>query len=328
MRGGIELERNMEFKREHTLLNKLIIVDGTGRCGKSLVLDVISLFPSVEKKEFNSFLEYIGLAYKYNKISSDMAIAILKTEMDTELYNNMIGRYVNTRMTDDTSLYKYHSPAKYIKRSLEQDGSIISEKVLIEKPIYLCWSHDLINKSDIIFEAYQGNLQWVYVNRRPVDIIFEWNQKDYSKRMARDPTEMQYNIKFKDITVPEIALGWEEEFINMTPEERTVKMIYTYFKLNRESLLKKCQYQNIHVINFEDLITNPKNEIERLQSMMGNQPLPIMDQVLAKANCPRILDTKEYLARKNNILENVSANYTNLLAEMDVMYEDIKQLAK
>ena len=276
----------MEFKRENSLLNKLIIVDGTGKCGKSIVLDLLSFFPSIEKKEFNSFLEYIGLAYKYNKISSDMAISILKTEMDTELYNNMIGRYINTRLTDDTSLYKYHSPSKYIKRSLEEDGPLVYKKILEEKPICLCWSHDLINKSDIIFEAYGNQLEWIYVNRRPVDIIYEWNQKNYSERMAKDPTEMQYSIKFQNTTVPEVALGWEQEFINISPAERTFKMIYTYFKLNRDTLIKKQNYKNLHVFSFEDLVTNPHEEIERFQFITGSEMSLITQQVLRHFNFP------------------------------------------
>src|SRR3990167_6549849 len=207
----------MEFKREHTLLNKLIVIDGTGKCGKSLMLDTLSCFERVEKQEFNGFLEYIALAYKYNKITPDMAKTILQTEMDTKLYNNMIGRDVNTRLSDDTSLYKYHSPSKYLKRSLEAGGPGIYEKVLLEKPINICWTHDLINKSDIIFEAFKNKLVWIYLNRRPIDIIYEWDIQRYSQRMSKDPTEMQYNIKYDNTTVPEIAVGWEDEFLNISP---------------------------------------------------------------------------------------------------------------
>src|SRR3990167_719162 len=239
------------FKREHCLLNKLIIVDGTGKCGKSLVLDILSCFECVEKQEYYGFIEYIALAYKYNKISKDMAMAILQTEMDTELYNTMIGRYVNTRLSDDTSLYRYHSPDKYLKRALEKDGSIISQKVLVEKPINICWSHDLINKSDIVFEAYGNKLELIYINRRPIDLIFEWGAQQYSERMAQDPTEMQYNMQYKNTTVPEIAVGWEEEFLTISPAERTVKMIYMCFKLNQVALLEKKQVHNLHIFNFE-----------------------------------------------------------------------------
>ena len=317
----------MEFIRKNTLLNKVIIVDGIGKSGKSIMLNILSAFPGVEKQEYNSFIEYIALAHKYNKISSDIAIAILKTEMDTELYNNMIGRYINSRLTDYTSVYKYHTPSKYLKRALENDGPIIYDMVLKEKPIYLCWSHDLINKSDIIFEAYQDCLNYIYINRRPVDIIYEWNKSSYSTRMANDPTEMQYCIKYKNTVVPDVALGWEEEFLSITPDERTVKMIYTFIKLNKEALLKKYKYENLHIVNFEDLVTHPYHEIERLKDIVGNKPLSVMEQILVEAKCPRILNDQHLSEREENIKKNISSDYTKLLTETNSIYEEIRTLA-
>lgn len=323
LRLGVD---KMEFKREQSLLNKLIIVDGTGKCGKSILLNILSCFEGVEKPEFNSFLEYIALAYHHKKISSDIAKAILQTEMDTELYNNMIGRYINTRLTDDTSVYKYHSPAKYLKRSLEEDGPGTYKKVLAEKPIYICWAHDLINKSDIIFEAYGYKLEWIYLNRNPIDIIYEWNKQYYSQRMAQDPTEMQYNVKYKNTTVPEIAIGWEEEFLVINPIERTIKMIYTYFLRNLDALQKKQTYKNLHVINFENLVVNPHAEIENLKNTMGREILPVIDQVLLNMQCPRILNKQTWVKRKEEIIKSIPNYYANLLAEIEVMYESIKNL--
>lgn len=317
----------MEFKREQSLLNKLIIVDGTGKCGKSLLLNIISCFNGVEKPEYNSFIEYIALAYQYNKIDHDIAIAILQTEMDTELYNNMIGRYINTRLTDDTSLYKYHSPAKYLQRSLEEGGSIIHKKVLTEKPINICWTHDLISKSDIIFEAYGDKLEWLFLNRNPVDIIYEWNIQQYSQRMAQDATEMQYNVKYNNTTVPEIAVGWEDEFLTINPTERTVKMIHTYFKRNLGTLQKKQAQSNLHIINFEDLVTDPYREIEKLKSIIGNQIQSVINQVLLNAYCPRVLNKNEWIERENNIVKHISRPYADLLAEIYAMYEAIKKLS-
>src|SRR3990167_4674421 len=281
-----------------------------------------------EKQEFNAFLEYIAIAYKYHKIAPDIAKVILQTEMDTELYNNMIGRYVNTRLSDYTSLYRYHTPEKYLQRSLEDGGPCIHKNVLAEKPINICWTHDLINKSDIVFEAFGDKLEWIYLNRRPVDLIYEWGAQQYSQRMAQDPTEMQYNIQFNDKTVPEIAAGWEEEFLNISPYERTVKMIHTYFSLNLKALQQKRHYKNISVFNFEDLVTNPHREIERLKCIVGNPILPAVHHILAKARCPRLLDQNELIAREEDIIKNVSKHYADLLAEMNVMYDDINRNVK
>jgi len=317
----------VEFKRDNILLNRLIILDGIGRSGKSLLADIIGSFHAVEKQEYNPFLEYVALAHKYNKISSDIAIAILKTEMDSALYKSMIGRQVNTRLSDLSSLYHYHSPSKYLKRAAEQDGPIIYENVLKENPIYLTWCHDVINKSDIVFDAYGDRLDFIYSNRKPIEIIYDWVGINISERMSKDPTEMQYCIKYKDTTVPEVALGWEEEYLSVTPTERTIKMIYTFLKLNRDTLIKKRNYKNLHVFTFEDLVTNHEKEIGRLKTIIGNDPLPILDGILAKGRCPRKLDSNDFLEKEKKISQKISSCYVQLIAEMNDMYNSIRRIA-
>lgn len=318
----------MEFIRKNTLLNKLIIVDGIGKCGKSLLCDVITCYEQVEKQEFNSFLEFIALAYKYKKISPDIAKAILQTEMDTALYNNMIGRYINTRLTDATSLYAYHSPDKYLKRALGHEGSIINEDVLRENPIYLCWSHDLINKSDIVFETFGDKLIFIFANRRPIDIIYEWNKAGYSNRMSKDATEMQYCVSYQNTVIPEIAIGWEEEYLNSSPLEQTVKIIYSCLKHDRDALYRKKDLSNLYIFNFEDLVTEPFQMVEKLKKIIGNDILPCINHVLHKHNCPRKLNVQETQAREKYIKENVSTSFAKLLPEMDAMYEEIKILSQ
>jgi len=317
----------MEFVREKTLLHKLIVVDGIGLCGKSLLLDIISSFETVEKQEFNTFLEFIGMAHKYNKISNDIALAILKTEMDHEIYNNMIGRYINTRLSDESSVYRYHNPSKYLKRSLEKDGPIVYQRILEEKPIFLSWSHSLINKSDIIWEAFGNKLEWIYLNRNPIDLIYEWNKASYSERIGRDPTDRQYCIKYKNFPVPEAVYGWEEEFLSSTSLERAIKIVYEFFKSNLEGLQRKHDNQNIHIMNFEDLVTNPMKEIERIKKITKNDPLPVLDKMLVFGKCPRVLNHEEFNDREMNIRKNISHKYLDLLPEMDAMYQNIKNLA-
>ena len=315
----------MEFIRKQTLLNELVLVDGIGRSGKVMLAEIITGFERVEKQDYHEFLEYIPLAYKYNKISKDIAISILKTQFDTELYKNMIGRSVNTRPTDYTSLYKYHTPSKYLERLVSLDGPIVAKRVKEEKPIYLNWCHDLIQKSDIIFEAYQSKVKLVYINRRPIDIIYEWDLKNFGERVANDPTEMQYLIKYNEHVVPEIAFGWEEEYINMTPLERIVKMIHTSFKRNLEAI-KKTQYlENIKVINFEDLVTEPYEEIDKLSSFLNTKKLEVMDNILFKERCPRKLSQEEFSNRKRNIYENVNNVSRNYIDEMEIIYNNISE---
>jgi len=313
----------MEFIRDKNLLNEMILVDGIGRSGKVMLAEIITGFEHVEKQEYNEFLEYISLAYKYNKISKDMAIAILRTQMDTELYNFLIGRGINTRPSDYTSLYKYHSPEIYFKRQTDEDGTVIAEKVLREKPIYLNWCHDMIQKSDIVFEAFNEKLKLIYINRHPIDIIYEWDKKKFGERMGNDTTELQYLIKYKKEVVPELALGWEGEYLTITPIERIIKMIYISFKRNFEALKNTKNKDSIKVINFEGLVTDSENIVKELSEYLGLGILPCMKIILLKENCPRVLDPLEQPTRRENITKSISTSYKDLLDEMIDLYEDI-----
>lgn len=314
----------MIFKRDNILLEELVLVDGVGRSGKVMLAEILTGFNRVEKQEYNEFLEYIALANHYDKISKDIAITILKTQMDTEIYKMMIGRSINTRLTDYTSLYNYHTPKKYLKRQVEEDGSIIGLKVKEEKPIYLNWCHDMIQKSQIIFEAFEDKIKLIYINRRPIDIIYEWNKKNFGARISSDPTEMQYLIEYGAKLVPELAYGWEDEYLSLNNEERVVKMIYTSFKRNYEAIVNLNNSQ-IKIINFEDLVTRPDDLIKELGIFLNLNENEFMKNILLKENCPRILDDKTYIKRRDDIFSSVSNEFLELIDELDELYEKISK---
>lgn len=318
----------MEFVRNELLLHRLLLVDGVGRSGKVMLAEILTGLDRVEKQDYHEFLEYIPLAYKYGKISRDIAIAILRTQMDTELYKNMIGRSVNTRPTDYTSLYKYHTPAKYLKRQTDEDGPVIAQKVREEKPIYLNWCHDMIQKSDIVFEAFEDKVELIYINRRPIDIIYEWQLKNFGERMASDPTEMQYIVQYQDDIVPELAIGWEEEYLGMKPLERIVRLIYESFIRNSKALENSGHKDGILVVNFEELVTDTNNQVNRLSQFLGLEVLPQMGNILHRENCPRILHDDEYQKRKDNIYAGINSESIAYIEQMDELYAKISSLAK
>ena len=317
----------MNFIRKEQLLQDLLLVDGVGRSGKVMLAEILTCLDRVQKQEYHEFLEYIPLAYKYGKIEKDMAISILRTQMDTELYNGMIGRKVNTRPTDYTSIYKYHSPEVYLERQVMMDGPVVSERVINESPIYMCWCHDLIQKSEIIFDAFEDKVKVVYINRRPIDIIYEWNVKGFGDRVGLDPTEMQYLLDFNGKAVPEQAIGWESEYLEMNPFERVVKMIHTSFKRNYEALMQSDK-NSVMIVNFESLVTEPESTVAQLSNFLNSKPKAMMKNILERENCPRVLEEEVFSNRRNEIMNLISEDSLNYLEELDFYYLEISKLSE
>ena len=314
----------MEFIRNNTLLNQLFIVDGIGRSGKVLFSDILSCFSTVEVQQYVEFIEYISLAFYYDKISEDIAQAIIKTQLDTQLYNLMIGRSINSRPNDSTSYLRYHSPAKYISRTTSPDGPIIGDKVLQEKPIYLIWTHDLIYKSELMFKTFADKITYFYLNRNPIDIIYEWDLKNFGRRIGNDTTERQYLLKYNGEVVPELALGWEKDYLRLNSLERIVRMIHSSFNRNVTAIEKNKHRDNFVIINFEELVTSPISVITKIGELINLEPLPILSSILARENCPRKLDVKQTISRRNKIADGISKDIQIYLDEAVKMHEAIK----
>lgn len=320
----MDIVNKINFIRNNSLLYKLFIVDGIGRSGKVLLSDILACFPTVEVQQYIEFVEYISLAFYYNKISEDIAQSIFKTQLDTQLYNLMIGRSLNSRPTDSTSYFRYHSPEKYISRTTSLDGPIIGERVLKEKPIYLIWTHDLIYKSELIFRTFGEKITYFYLNRDPIDIIYEWDLKNFGGRVGNDPTEMQYLIKHNEEVVPELTLGWENEYILLNPLEKIVRMIHSSFERNINAIEKSKLTNNIVIINFEELVTRSRSVVAKIGKIINLEPLPILSSILARENCPRKLDDKQTISRKNKIADGISKEILIYLNEAIKMYKAIK----
>tara|TARA_R110002096_G_scaffold410190_1_gene609766 strand:+ start:19227 stop:20186 length:960 start_codon:yes stop_codon:yes gene_type:complete len=313
----------MKFVRNNQLLHKLLLVDGVGRSGKVMLAEIMTCFETVEKQDYHEFLEYIPLAYKYGKIEKDIAKAILKTQIDTELYNSMIGRRINSRATDYTSIYKHHSPEKYLSRASMEDGPIVADRVAAEKPVYMSWCHDMVQKSDIVFDTFEEKVELLYINRRPIDIIYEWDLKNFGERVGSDPTEMQYLIDHNGVSVPELALGWEEEYIAASPIERIVRMIHTSFDRNYQAI-ESSNFQNqIKVVDFESLVTDPSKVINVISRALQLEIGKKIDYILKRENCPRVLSDLEYENREQTIFSKISPEYKILVLEANKFYNQI-----
>ncbi len=328
----------MKFTRNKQLLSRLIIGDGLGRSGKSLLCHILTGFENVEKIEYYNFLEHLSLAHYHKKISDDMAVALIKTQMDVAVFDQMNGRNINTRPDDYSGLNNYHSPNIYIERQNREEHSEpnyvgnpnatgIIGKIEMEKPIFLTFAHDLISRSQVIFDSFGRKVNFVYLNRLPVDLIYEWHIKGFGERIGTDATEMHFTIAHGSDSVPEYCYGWEQEYLDITPLERIVKIIHVCFKRNYEGLDKHKNRRQFIVIDFESLVTEPSKEIDKISLFLNLKPLNIMTNILNENNCPRNIDQDEFLRRKEYINNNISVKYQKQLEETNLLHKKISTIS-
>jgi len=55
--------------------------------------------------------------------------------------------------------------------------------------------------------------------------------------------------------------------------------------------------------------------------------LNVMDDILKKNDCPRVIDQKEFVRRNKYINAEISVKYQNLLEETNILHKEISELA-
>ena len=93
-----------------------LFITGLTRSGKTMLSPIISSFVRVEKVNVNYQFEYIPMLNIINSISNKAAITMMRYFIDNQVYENMIGRNINFRLSDWTSIWNTSEPMKYISR--------------------------------------------------------------------------------------------------------------------------------------------------------------------------------------------------------------------
>ena len=79
---------------------------------------IVSSFIVIENFQYASVIEQILYMQNIGAITKDGAIALTKSQVDENGYNMLLGRNLNLREDDATSIYNNLEYKKYLKRGV------------------------------------------------------------------------------------------------------------------------------------------------------------------------------------------------------------------
>ena len=103
---------------------------------------------------FNFILEQYPILQYMGKISVDTAKYLIGYTIDLMLYDNIIGRDVNFRFSDETSVWKTSNPKKYFERLFKNEGKEAFENLQNNSSLSVLATHNSVWHSKVYFEAY------------------------------------------------------------------------------------------------------------------------------------------------------------------------------
>ncbi|MGJ3259912.1 MAG: sulfotransferase family protein [Rhodospirillales bacterium] len=300
----------------------LAMVNAVSRSGKKLACRILSRLEGVDYYQYVSSLEMVCFLSAMKKMDDTAAACFLRTAVDEAVYNRALGRYLNTRRSDESSVLNADDPDTYLTRVTEDDTEALLGRFQQERRLSLFHVHSVLAVAPLLARTFP-DMRVVHIHRHPVDLADDWFRRGWGTRIGTDPLAFDFLIDSGAGTAPWFAADWADGYATMSPEARCVRSILSLQEMDAAGLaiLRSAAPDRLLEISFEDLIGDTETTIDRFCNFFGRNRTAGMSALLEAESCPADIDHK---ARQNNferLRAGCGADVLQALSEAAARYE-------
>lgn len=322
------MENDHTVVREGILLQQLVLVDGQPCSGKAVVDTAVASMERVELLQFSDQIEYSCALRSLGKITRDVAETMIKLEADTVLYETMMSRNVNFRLSDQSSVFKDPKFWVYVKRFFAKGDRVIPERIKKERPILHFMTHSILGFSEPIFNSFGDKVVIIELVRHPMSMLAQ--QTSYNEDWSTSQgllRQMDLYFKYKEVQIPFWTNGYEELYLKSNPVERA---IYDMHHQTERCELFKNRFKEIYesqciTIPFEKFVTDPWPYVEKIEALLKTKMTRKTKKMLKKVGVPRNntdSEAHELIKSRNFAVQNgASEDALKVLDQISENYE-------
>lgn len=309
------------YKRER-LVDNVMLIEGITRAGKFLMGNILDGFEGVEHYQYLGLLEHMPFLERLKFISSEAAKAVIQCQIDNNAYDLMVGRNINFRFDDKSSIYNSPRLKEYIERTLKEDGDVVVSSIKQQNSYFPYILHEAFPNIMLYFEIYP-DCKVIRIDRNPVDLVYSWYNRGWGRRWGQDLKDFSVSIKGNNGPAPWFTYGCLGKYEKANEMDKVIISIASIAEMGREAYnsFNDGQKKRIHMLTFENLVTNPDEEIKRLSAFLGRKPLPGMDIIKARAKIPDAHPREARGKKISFIKQKSSPEYFSRLMQLEEEYE-------
>jgi len=273
------------------MVKKILLLEGFTRAGKFLLGKVCDGFDRCEHFQYVPLIEQLPPLMRLGFIQKDAGIALMRLVLDESAYSMRIGRNLNLRFSDSSSLFKNPKADEYLERCFAPDGKPVVDDLRTSPRHSVFIGHELMANMDIVFDAFPS-MRVLSLQRHPVDLVYSWWKRKMGRRETSDPLLFNPYFKAGTTLLPWFAIASRREYARLSPLERVIASIDHLASVSRARYLALPARlrRRILFLTHEGLIEDPWEAIARIQPFLDVKAGKDMPAILAREKCGRVLE--------------------------------------
>lgn len=312
----------VKLGKRKPLVGSLLFIEGIGRSGKFLLANILHGFRGIEPVQCYGLLDNIPFLERFGLIEKKVAQEILQCEIDSHCYEMLIGRNLNHRRSDKSSIFNIPNYDKYLKRCSEPDGDLAVKKFSREKLCSMFILHDLIPNIKIYFDTFP-KLKVISVRRNPIYLVYSWYSRGWGKRLGGDPRSFSLLLQEGGESVPWYAAGWEKKYMKLSEMDRCIAAIEWITHAYRDSYprLSAKDQNKILFISYEAILNRTNEVISKITKFLGRHSTNgEMRAILKREKLPNLAYHESRQEKLNLIERDASKDYFKRLLVLEEEY--------
>jgi hypothetical protein len=303
-------------------LSSPIILDGIARTGKFFLGKVFCGFEGVEYFQYVSMIEQVPYLHKLGFIDESAAISLLQVNIDEHCYNMQIGRNINLRLDDGSSVPNSLESEVYKNRSISNINKELIVKQCADRfsPFI---THETFPQIQLFFKAFK-EIKVISLKRHPIDVVHSWLIRGWGNRFENsDIFAFVPLIENNNLIFPWYVNGWEKEYHNISEAEKIIKCISVLMDHEKQAYknLSLNNRKKVFFVRYEDLVERPENELHKIGKFVGKKTSNRMHKILKNEKCPNNISLKIRKEKMRDISNKASNKYIDLLLDISCIYE-------
>jgi len=300
--------------------DELVFVDGLTRVGKSALNQLLNTVENVSHPQFIELLEQLIPLISQSEISIQAASSLLRLHLNERFYNFRIGRNLNFRFSDLTSIWNAKNPQDFFKLLSKPDGDEVLNLEKNQRIIHQFQTHDALTHFSKL-KSMKLDFKMIELVRNPIDTIYSWYRRGWGERFDNaDKRSFTMLFEFKDKMVPHYVHGMNEDYFKLSPIEKCVAL---HNHLIRKSIdefksLSEIDIKRLKFVSFEQMVTEPYVIMKEVADFLGSNLIENQSFYFSKARVPRKIHFNS--EKRKFICSNINHNLLDELIDIEDHY--------